>query len=378
MAKLKSRVKKFPGIRGLAGVAAVAGTFDASDFFDDIEDEDVAVEPSRYADPHAVVMKFLNAQQRGDTLKIGRQMFRVENANGGTVYVTKSPGAGRKLYTLKLVAFEPIAFVVDEVSSGSGVSLNNPPVARFSLDASGKLAGLGAVRSMPDVGARVLSKHYDGQFWLYHYTTAEAARRIRDSGLVPGQGERFGAEVKDHSSRGVFFSTQETKWEGASAPVLLRVATEDVVCSYDGGEWLYSGEEDEGTVFDGRLADCVSLARIPPEVIEVLTSTGWKPLRSVTDGKLAGVASLDTENRKLKHIFSARRSDGATINAWEIANGEYRFEMTDKHGNAAGAGEVTGIDLLMSDLKSRTHPSKSSYDSDLEYTVTLNKLRSHQ
>lgn len=165
--------------------------------------------------------------------------------------------------------------------------------------ASGKLTGLGAARSMPDVGDRVLSKHYDGQFWLYHYTTAEAARRIRDSGLVPGQGEHFGAEVKDHSSRGVFFSTQETKWEDASAPVLLRVATQDVVCSYDGGEWLYSGEEDEDedTVFYGRLADCISLARIPPEAIEVLTSTGWNPLRSVTGGFL-GLGSFDARGRR--------------------------------------------------------------------------------
>jgi hypothetical protein len=140
-----SRIKKFPGIRGLAGLSAVSNeymddAFDASDVFDDVDAEDVAT-PS----PHDVVMNFLNAQKRDDTLKIGRQTFLVKYANGGTVYVTKSPGAGRKLYTLKPVQFEPvIEFIVDEVSGGSGKSLGNPPAARFTLNADGKLAGVGA------------------------------------------------------------------------------------------------------------------------------------------------------------------------------------------------------------------------------------------
>jgi len=130
-----NQVDALPSTRGLAG------TFDDSDVFDDVEDvEDVAT-PS----PHDVVMNFLNAQKRGGTLKIGRQTFRVENAHGGTVYVTKSPGAGRKLYALKLVQFESvIEFIVDEVSGGSGKSLGNPPAARFTLNADGKLAGVGA------------------------------------------------------------------------------------------------------------------------------------------------------------------------------------------------------------------------------------------
>jgi len=94
----------------------------------------------------------------------------------------------------------------------------------------------------------------------------------------------------------------------------------------------------------------------------------------ITNRVAARFSQVGGEERKLKHIFSARRSDGVTINAWELRNGEYRFEMADKHGNAAGAGEVTGISLLVSALKSRIHPDRSAYDSALEYTITLNRL----
>ena len=135
--------------------------------------------------------------------------------------------------------------------------------------AGGAALGLAARRGRRGrraVDSRATEEDYGGQEWLYHWTTPAKLPFIRQHGLRPGKGEALGntgtPSIRQHSQKGVFFSTDSTKWQPESG-VLLRVALRDVRCIYDGGEW----NSGVGWV-DGRLADCFTAA-IAPHLIQI-------------------------------------------------------------------------------------------------------------
>ena len=125
---------------------------------------------------------------------------------------------------------------------------------------------------------RVLPHDYNGQRWLYHWTTFLNLEQIIQSGcLRPGIGERLGLRYAEPR---LFFSTQPDKWRfDSSAEVLLRVPTAAVNCYYDGGQWIYHSEEDVGAErWPWRLADCWTASCVSIRHIEVYKQEKWQRL----------------------------------------------------------------------------------------------------
>jgi len=130
----------------------------------------------------------------------------------------------------------------------------------------------------PRIGNRVLPHDYNGQRWLYHWTTTDRFAQILQSGcLRPGIGERLGYRYTEPR---LFFSTQLDKWDSSTgAEVLLRVPTSAVLCYYDGGLWIYHAEEDsDAERWPSRLADCWTASCVSIRHIEVYKQEKWQRL----------------------------------------------------------------------------------------------------
>ncbi len=233
-----------------------------------------------------------------------------------------------------------------------------------------KLRYRGAVYRLADLlGRRAVDPYVPGgpaQPYLYHVTDAASLPQIRQQGLRPGTGTKWDVlDTQQHSQGRVFFSTQPDKWlSSINSPdrILLRVPTGAVSCLYDGGEWLYSGDEPEDEIIDGRLADCYGTDVVPPHLIEyaqdvpnVITDTStlaWKPLVP----------------RKPNHIGAVVQYRGAV----------YRLVTAAKtvmyHGTSAGPDGKLLTRILKEGLNPT--PKKKIYDSpegdyDLEWETEL-------
>lgn len=136
----------------------------------------------------------------------------------------------------------------------------------------------------PRIGDRAQRIHYGGQDWLYHWTTCDRWRQVRKNGFLrPGRGESGWSPATRRALEEqprLFLSAQRDKWKSSFDPhcsVLLRVRPEDVDCRYDGGEWIYDGDEPEHEIVDGRLADCAVSGNVPLRLVEVRQADGsWE------------------------------------------------------------------------------------------------------
>lgn len=98
-----------------------AGGFDSfsgDDLFDDIA-EDVA--------PARASTQILQAAKRGDVLRVGSSLWRVESTTGVTVYVVRVGTKGKNLYTI--LPEEGDSVSVRQVSGASGEIMRGVPLA---------------------------------------------------------------------------------------------------------------------------------------------------------------------------------------------------------------------------------------------------------
>jgi hypothetical protein len=99
------------------------------DFFPKVRE--LSPEEKAESEARTKAWRFLESQQPGQLLKVGRHKFVIWRSRGSEVFMTKAGSKGRKLFKLEVSSFHPVTFDVVEVSGGSGTSLGKPPIARF-------------------------------------------------------------------------------------------------------------------------------------------------------------------------------------------------------------------------------------------------------
>jgi hypothetical protein len=99
------------------------------DFFPEVRE--LSPEEKAESEARTRAWRFLESQQPGQQLKVGRHKFVIWRSRGSEVFMTKAGSKGRKLFKLEVSSFHPVTFEVVEVSGGSGEKLGKPPVARF-------------------------------------------------------------------------------------------------------------------------------------------------------------------------------------------------------------------------------------------------------